>query len=106
MLKTNDPFNRCKKLRHNPRKGKKWPIMPRQQMILHLYNARLKTNEVAEIMGITKHTLYKHLDRIYYKLDVSSRDEAIEKEMRNERIRCKLESTLPCGSGWDVDCCN
>jgi DNA-binding CsgD family transcriptional regulator len=30
-------------------------------------------------MGVTRHTLYKHLDRIYYKLDVSSRDEAIQK---------------------------
>ena len=57
-------------------------MMPRQQMILHLYNARLKTKDVAELMGVTVHTLYKHLDRIYYKLDVSSRDAAIQKGVR------------------------
>ena len=57
-------------------------MMPRQKLILHLYNLNLKTNEVAEIMGVTRHTLYKHLDRIYYKLDVSSRGEAIQKGVR------------------------
>ena len=81
-MKFHDPFNRCRRARFNPRKGKKWPMMPRQQMILHLYNARLKTKEVAELMGVTVLTLYKHLDRIYYKLDVSSRDAAIQKGVR------------------------
>jgi DNA-binding CsgD family transcriptional regulator len=80
MLKTNDPFNRCP--RRNPRKGKKWPVMPRQEMILHLYNLRLKTPEVAEIMGVTVQTLYKHLDRIYYKLEVNSRDAAIREGLK------------------------
>ena len=81
-MKWHDPFRRCTRVRHNPRKGKKWPMMPRQKLILHLYNLNLQTNEVAEIMGVTRHTLYKHLDRIYYKLDVSSRDEAIQKGVR------------------------
>lgn len=81
-MKYHDPFNRCKRIRFNPRKGKKWPMMPRQQMILHLYNARLKTKEVAELMGVTVLTLYKHLDRIYYKLDVDNRDAAIQKGVR------------------------
>ena len=58
--------------------GKKWPMMPRQKMILHLYNAGLKTPQVAEIMGITVHTLYTHMTRIYYKLGVHNRREAIE----------------------------
>ena len=84
-MKFHDPFNRCckpRKPRHNPRKGKKWPMMPRQKMILHLYNARLKTPAVAEIMGVTVHTLYKHLDRIYYKLAVDNRDAAIREGIR------------------------
>jgi DNA-binding CsgD family transcriptional regulator len=75
MVKWHDPFNKYK-----PRR--KWPMMPRQKMILHLYNAKLKTHEVAEVMGVTRHTLYKHLDRIYYKLDVSNRDEAIQKGVK------------------------
>jgi DNA-binding CsgD family transcriptional regulator len=51
-------------------------------MILHLYNLRLKTPEVAEIMGVTVQTLYKHLDRIYYKLSVNSRDAAIREGLK------------------------
>lgn len=81
-MKYHDPFKRCKRVRHNPRQGKKWPMMPRQEMILHLYNARLKTDEVAEVMGVTRHTLYKHLDRIYYKLDVGNRGAAIQKGVK------------------------
>ena len=81
-MKFHDPFNRCRRVRFNPRKGKKWPMMPRQKMILHLYNARLKTKEVAELMGVTVLTLYKHLDRIYYKLNVDNRDAAIQKGVR------------------------
>jgi DNA-binding NarL/FixJ family response regulator len=53
--------------------------MPRQAMILHLYNAGLETHEVAEIMQVTVDTLYKHLDRIYYKFDVHDRGAAIRK---------------------------
>jgi DNA-binding CsgD family transcriptional regulator len=51
-------------------------------MILHLYNLRLKTPEVAEIMGVTVQTLYKHLDRIYYKLEVNNRDAAIREGLK------------------------
>ena len=53
--------------------------MPRQALILHLYNAGLKTEEVAEIMQVTVETLYKHLDRIYYKFGVHDRGAAIRK---------------------------
>jgi DNA-binding CsgD family transcriptional regulator len=80
-MKFHDPFNKCK-TKHNPRKGKKWPVMPRQEMILHLYNARLKTDEVAGVMGITVDTLYKHLARIYYKLNVTNRAAAIRRGLK------------------------
>ena len=53
--------------------------MPRQAMILHLYNAGLETHEVAEIMQVTVQTLHKHLDRIYYKFGVHDRGAAIKK---------------------------
>jgi len=74
-----DPFNRVKKPRFNPRKGKKWPMVTRQEMVLHLYNAGLNTDEVAEIMMVTVPTLYKQLDRIYYKFGVHTREDAIKK---------------------------
>lgn len=37
------------------------------------------------MMQITVDTLHKHLDRIYYKLDVHSRQEAIEKALGEDR---------------------
>lgn len=86
-MKWHDPFNktakgRKPKLWRNPRTYKskrRWPLMPRQAMILHLYNSGLKTDEVAELMQITVDTLHKHMDRIFYKFDVHNRGEAIKK---------------------------
>ena len=90
-----DPFNKCPnpkptvasrprkpKVWKNPRKysgEKKWPLMPRQEQILRLYSAGLETPKVAEAMQIKVSTLRKHMDRIYYKFNVHSRQEAIEK---------------------------
>lgn len=53
--------------------------MPRQALILQLYNIGLKTSEVAELMQVTIHTLHKHMDRIYYKFGVHDRQAAIRK---------------------------
>lgn len=78
-MKWHDPFGKCERVRHNPRKGKKWPMMPRQRMILHLYNLGLNTEEVCEFMNITAHTAYQHMKRICYKLGVHDRGSAIQK---------------------------
>jgi DNA-binding NarL/FixJ family response regulator len=85
-MKWHDPFRKTKGRIPRPWRNpgtyqtrKKWPLMPRQAMILHLYNAGLETHEVAEIMQVTVDTLYKHLDRIYYKFDVHDRGAAIRK---------------------------
>jgi DNA-binding CsgD family transcriptional regulator len=53
--------------------------MPRQAMILHLYNAGFHTKHIATVLNITVHTLYQHLKGIYYKFDVHNIDDAIEK---------------------------
>ncbi len=53
--------------------------MPRQALILHLYNAGLETHEVAEIVQVTVETLRKHMARIYYKFGVHDRRAAIRK---------------------------
>ena len=55
--------------------------MPRQALILHLYNLGLNTVEVAKMMQITVDTLHKHMDRIYYKFNVHDRGSAIQKGM-------------------------
>jgi DNA-binding NarL/FixJ family response regulator len=63
--------------------------MPRQALILHLYNAGLETHEVAEIVQITVETLRKHLNRIYYKFGVHDRGAAIRKMLWHD---CKLKT--------------
>ncbi len=74
-----DPFRRCKRRMPNGRKGKKWPMMPRQRLILEHYRDGFTTARIAEKMGIKVNTLYTHLKRIYYKLDVHNIRDAIEK---------------------------
>lgn len=66
----------------NPRAGKKWPMMPRQKTILELYKDGFTSARIAEKMGIKRSTLYTHLKRIYYKLDVHNIKDAIEKGLR------------------------
>ncbi len=71
-MKWHDPFNKCKR-------GRKWPIMPRQLLILMYYKEGLGTREIAKRMKITRHTLYQHLKRIYAKLEVHNIKDAIER---------------------------
>lgn len=68
----------------NPRAGKKWPMMPRQKQILELYKDGFTTARIAEKLGIKVNTLYTHLKRIYYKLEVHNIKDAIEKGLRND----------------------
>ena len=91
-MRWHDPFRKTKgripRPWQDPRKyqspsARRWPLMVRQSLILHLYNAGLTTSEVAELMQITVATLHKHLDRIYYKLDVHDRGAAIRKMLRH-----------------------
>lgn len=56
--------------------------MPRQKEILELYKSGLVTREVAQTMRISVQTLYTHLKRIYKKLGVNTRQEAIEKGLK------------------------
>jgi DNA-binding CsgD family transcriptional regulator len=107
-VKWHDPFNKCPKPKaeatpkpppkpkvwKNPRRysgEKKWPMTERQAKILRLYDSGLTTEEIAKLMDITVNTLHKHMDRIYYKLDVHSRQEAIEKAF-SEDCKPKTEA--------------
>jgi DNA-binding NarL/FixJ family response regulator len=73
-----DPFNKCR-AEFNSFKGDKWPLMPRQQLILHLCNIGLQRKDIAGVMGVTVSTLQKHIDRVYKKLGVHTREDAIKK---------------------------
>lgn len=63
----------------NGRRGKKWPMMPRQKQILEFYRDGFTSRRIAEKMGIEVDTLYTHLKRIYYKLEVHNIKDAIQK---------------------------
>ena len=84
-MKWHDPFNRCARRKPIARKGEKWPMMPRQKKILELYKDGFTTARIAEKLGIRVNTLYVHLKRIYYKLDVHNIKDAIEKGLNNEK---------------------
>jgi DNA-binding NarL/FixJ family response regulator len=73
-----DPFNKCR-AEFNSFKGDKWPLVPRQQLILHLCNIGLQRKDIAGVMGITVSTLQKHINRVYKKLGVHTREDAIKK---------------------------
>jgi len=77
-VRWHDPFNKCR-AEFNSFKGDKWPLMPRQQLILHLCNIGLQRKEIAGVMGVTVSTLQKHIDRVYKKLGVHTREDAIKK---------------------------
>ena len=81
-MKWHDPFNRCARRKPIARKGKKWPMMPRQKMNLEYYKDGFTSQRIAEKMDITRQTLYSHLKRIYYKLDVHNIRDAIERGLR------------------------
>ena len=81
-MKWHDPFNRCARRKPIARKGEKWPMMPRQRLILEHYRDGFTTARIAEKMGIKVNTLYTHLKRIYYKLEVHNIKDAIERGLR------------------------
>lgn len=81
-MKWHDPFRRCKRVMPNGRRGKKWPMMPRQRLILEHYRDGFTTARIAEKLGIKVNTLYTHLKRIYYKLEVHNIKDAIERGLR------------------------
>ena len=83
-MRWHDPFRRCKRVMPNGRKGKKWPMTPRQRQILEYYREGFTTKRIAEKMEISVQTLYTHLKRIYYKLEVHNIKDAIESKRCNK----------------------
>lgn len=52
------------------------PLRPRERTILELYAEGLRTNEIAELLVISPHTVRTHLKLAYRRLGVHTRDEA------------------------------
>jgi DNA-binding CsgD family transcriptional regulator len=58
-------------------------LTKRQQEIALRLAGRESTREIAEALGITTHTVRRHIERIFAKLDVRSRD-GVRKEVRRQ----------------------
>jgi len=55
------------------------PLTNRELEILDLLAQRLRNKEIAANLFISPRTVKKHLDNIYSKLNVNSRQQAVEK---------------------------
>ena len=55
------------------------PLTNREQEILELLGQRMQNKEIGVKLFISPKTVKKHLDNIYGKLNVSNRQQAIEK---------------------------
>lgn len=64
-------------LRDNPVKVSVSPLSSRESQILALAAKGYRYEEVAELTGITRHTVMTHVKRIYEKLQVHSKSEAV-----------------------------
>jgi DNA-binding NarL/FixJ family response regulator len=52
-------------------------LSPREQQALELITRGFSYDEIAELMGVTRNTVMTFVRRIYQKLEVSSKAEAI-----------------------------
>jgi DNA-binding CsgD family transcriptional regulator len=66
------------------------PLTGRETEILQYLPTRLSTAEIGEILGISPNTVKTHLQSIYQKLGVNTRNEAI---LRGVRLRLVPESS-------------
>lgn len=61
------------------------PLSPREQQALELITKGFSYDEIAELMGVSRNTVMTFVRRIYHKLEVSSKAEAIF-EARNHGL--------------------
>jgi DNA-binding CsgD family transcriptional regulator len=62
------------------------PLRPRERTILELYAEGLGTDEIAELLVISPHTVRTHLKLAYRRLGVHSREEATELVRRHQLL--------------------
>lgn len=55
------------------------PLSPRETEILRMADRGYTYKQIADMTGISKHTVHAHLKQVYSKLHVSSKEEALKK---------------------------
>jgi DNA-binding CsgD family transcriptional regulator len=61
-------------------------LSPREREVLEVLARGMSTKQIASILGISYETVCVHLRRIYKKLNVRSRTEAVVKHLRARTI--------------------
>jgi DNA-binding NarL/FixJ family response regulator len=72
-------------------------LTPRETEILQRMADGLSQDEIATILGISRHTLRTHVQNILTKLRVRSRLEALAEAVRYGRVRLEAEDQRPAG---------
>jgi DNA-binding NarL/FixJ family response regulator len=72
-------------------------LTPRETEILQRMADGLSQDEIATILGISRHTLRTHVQNILTKLRVRSRLEALAEAVRYGRVRLEAEDQRPVG---------
>lgn len=78
---------------HEQRPPEENNLTPREQEVLKLIAKGLNRSDVAELLGLSKHTVSDYIKVIYRKLEVSSRAEATLEAERLGLIRVSRERT-------------
>jgi DNA-binding NarL/FixJ family response regulator len=75
-------------LKHlTPPKAAESSLSPRELEVLNFISLGLKYEDIAEELDISVHTVRHHIEKIYQKLGVTSRGQAVAKAMRSGIIR-------------------
>jgi DNA-binding CsgD family transcriptional regulator len=69
----------------NPPKSMNVDLTPRQEAVGALLKKGLRNKEIGEKLGISTHTVRRHLEQLFRRLDVNDRTEAVEALERVKR---------------------
>lgn len=69
----------------NPPKPVNADLTPRQQAVAAQLQKGLRNKEIGEKLGISTHTVRRHLEQLFRRLDVNDREAAVEALERTKR---------------------